>query len=789
MNASRFKKIFQVLLVLLSLTQLNSQNINLTTPTCNSTTITYSLYANVTNYLQHNNNLDKRIFINRPADLKDKKVGVLPGFPINTADYGEVITYPTTEDLINALRNHTVDGIIADQSTNNYILLHNYDMYKIPEKTGTVQYGPIFQQGNTLQPIFGNFTSNVNIKNIFETWDGINYDAQKIDMNLNGDKGTLKAIAYLGNRPFAYKDDDGKPVGSCIDIIYSFAKYAGYKVDFQEASSYNAQIDAIKQKNADISCAYITDSLKNDVSTSIRAEDIETYPIIRLSNSQTSNENENKEYYETYKDLDGKKLGVLTGSVFEDITKTNFSKSEYQNYNDSFQLYKAMFTGEIEGFLTDLPSAEDFQRRFPEKVSYFGENFYRNLYGFAIKKNNTKLKNDLNSYLSTKNLTEEYPKWNVRDTSNLTVDKSLNRSAPTIRVAMFPDTKPICFEQNNEITGYEILLLYEFARQKNYNIEFITLENSADRIDYILDDKADISGGALTITEEREKVVDFSFPTLTAGTSLVVPREKRKLPGKVQTLDENYKPIENNTIYFPVQIGDRDTVSACVFPESYQYNGYALINCTISNLNGSDPTKNGLKLGISNDILGLSNVEYNPTNLLNGNTLLPGRNIINESNKTEYICYVAPPPTTIPTTIPITVTTTTVSIKNNSYLYYKSSKKGLSTGAIIGIIIPCVVALLGASIGAFLCRRGSVPPAYATRMDASNYKLNVVPQYPMQQFQVHQVPVQQVVPIQQVVPVQQVIPVQHIVPAQELVPGAQVPQVVTDPNAVIMNNP
>ena len=786
MTAFRFKMLFEITLVFLSFSQLNSQNLSLVTPICNNNgTITYSMYANVTDYLLNNNNIDKRNYYNRPTDLQTRTIGILPGFPI-TGTYGNIITFPSTEDMIEALRNHTIDGIVVDKSVNDYIILHNYDTYKIPEKTGQAQYGVIFQKDSDLVEKYNDFASKNNIQSIMETWNGINYDGQTIDKNLNGNNGTLKAISYLGNRPYAYKDANGNPTGSCLDIIYSFAKSAGYKVDFKEASSYDAQINGIKDKNYDISCAYINDSLKNDVSPGNNIPSQDTFPIVRLSNSAASNEND-KELYETYKDLDGKKLGVLTDSVFEDINKRNFSKSEYSNYNDSFLLYKALFTGEIEGFLTDVPSAEDFQRRFPEKVSYFGENFYTNYYGFGFQKNNSALVNEFNNFLKTQNLTELYPKWNVRDTSNLTVDKTLpSNPKKTIRVAMFPDTKPICFEQNNDVIGYEVYLIYEFARARNYSIDFITLENSGDRVNYLLENKADIGAGALTITEERREVIDYSYPTLTAGTALVVSRENRKLPGKIQSLDENYQPIENNTIYFPVKVGNTNTVSSCVFPESYPYGGLALINCTISNLNGTDPTRNGLVIGTSNDTLGLNNVEYSPTNLLNGNTLL-GRNIITESNKTDYICYVASPstqPVTISSTVATTVSTTTSSaIKNSTYNYYKTSKKGLSTGAIIGIIIPCVVALLAATIGAFLCRRGkAVPgPAYAQRLDTSNYKLNVAPQYPMQEIQVHQVPVTQVVPVEHIVPVQ------HTVQVQQVVPGQQA--IIAEQPAVIVNNP
>ena len=96
-----------------------------------------------------------------------------------------------------------------------------------------------------------------------EKWTGINYDAQKIDKNFNGNNGILKAIAYLGERPLAYKDENGEPTGFCLDLIYSFAKSEGFKVEFIEAKTYDEQIDAIKQGKANMSCAYITDSLKD----------------------------------------------------------------------------------------------------------------------------------------------------------------------------------------------------------------------------------------------------------------------------------------------------------------------------------------------------------------------------------------------------------------------------------------------------------------------------------------------------------------------------------------------
>lgn len=105
--------------------------------------------------------------------------------------------------------------------------------------------------------------------------------------------------------------------------------------------------------------------------------------------------------------------------------------------------------------------------RFPKEIFLeivlFSRNFYNKFYAFSFKKSNTKIINDFNSYLSSKNIVKEISEWNIKGNSNLTLNKSLNRIAPTIKVGISSDTKSIYFEQNNDIIGYEIFLLYEFA--------------------------------------------------------------------------------------------------------------------------------------------------------------------------------------------------------------------------------------------------------------------------------------------------------------------------------------
>ena len=112
------------------------------------------------------------------------------------------------------------------------------------------------------------------------------------------------------------------------------------------------------------------------------------------------------------------------------------------------------------------------------------------------------------------------------------------------------------------------------------------------------------------------------------------------------------------------------------FPE--KLNDTIIINCTISNI-----TKNYTRFeyGNSTDKIKFMYYSFNATTFLKANKLLNNDSIINESNKSEIICQ---------------------SIRQNddennsriNYIRINKSSERLSTGAIIAIVIPCILVLV-----------------------------------------------------------------------------------------------
>ena len=246
--------------------------------------------------------------------------------------------------------------------------------------------------------------------------------------------------------------------------------------------------------------------------------------------------------------------------------------------------------------------------------------------------------------------------------------------------------------------GAEIELLYKFAKEKNYNIKLTPLNEIDERISYIEDGKADITGGYLTITDERKKKVDFSDSYFTAKTVMVVRKDSKKDEIAMTVLDDKYNPKANNAADILVKFPKRETYSSCVFPK--KYSDIITIDCTISDLKDIDPYNEGFEYVNSSDKINITYSKLDVGNFINANKKISGHKIINESDKSSKVCN-----GTKPSPSPD---------DGNGTIYYPRKKKssGLSTGGIIGIMIPCGLALLGAAGFALMGSRPAPLPQY-----------------------------------------------------------------------------
>lgn len=94
-------------------------------------------------------------------------------------------------------------------------------------------------------------------------------------------------------------------------------------------------------------------------------------------------------------------------------------------------------------------------------------------------------------------------------------------TAPTtFRVAIKP-AKPFAFEEGGQWKGYSVEVWNAVAAKNNWRFEWVPTETVPQALTAVQEGKVDVAVGALSVTEEREKVLDFSHPFFESGLQIV----------------------------------------------------------------------------------------------------------------------------------------------------------------------------------------------------------------------------------------------------------------------------
>ena len=621
-----------------------TQNIeNLIKPRCDGRTIEYSIFANFEEYLENEKNIDGNKIFESLETLKSKKLGTIRGTYYNKTIYNTVIEYDTYEQLLKDLRTVKIDGIIQPDRYAEDIKFFSDDLSLFPESIQINKIGFGIKKNNiTLQNQINEFIKNNSYlhKDKISVWSQLNFGEKYIDTKLTGENGSLNVVARFKNYPYAYKEND-KLMGSEIEFLYLFAKEYGYKLNLKEVDTYEDQVDSLINNSADIAAGYfiIKDDKVNEINYSDFLYESKVYIIVRYSNLPESMEFENP--HDSIKQFNGDNMGLLDGSFYTPITKDFFPDSKITTFASYSEIYYHLLMKDIEGFIIDDIIAKYYQIAFNNKLSYYtlGTGIDDVGFGFQKNANGEALLKEFNEFLSTINLDGIFKKWYVFDTSKLTIDKELNKNDKLLYVAFNLELKPLCFIEGDEIKGFEIEIIYRFAKAKKYNIQ-ITSINVAERLTYIENGIANISGGVFTITEERKTKINFCNPLYHSEMALSVRIDNKKDEMRLKVLDDNYNEKINNTADIQVKFSNSIKNASCIFPDKYAES--FLINCTISNLENIDVSKKGFEYMNTSDKINILSKNLELNNFFQANKKIIGHNnIIIESNKDKIYCIVA----------------------------------------------------------------------------------------------------------------------------------------------------
>ena len=226
-------------------------------------------------------------------------------------------------------------------------------------------------------------------------------------------------------------------------------------------------------------------------------------------------------------DYNGKRIGVLTGSVQATYTQEFFPNSELYYFSTPGDLTAALLYGTIDAFAEGREALDPLIEEHPE-ISCLDTPLESQPFGFAFQKNSwgDTLRDQMDAFLKEikkdGTLDALNQKWVIGTPEDENLDfGQLDRSGRMLVAVTGCDTPPFNYLCNGSPTGMEVELILMFCLEYGYDLKVETLDFGG-ILPGLVSGKYDIGFDNMTITEERSQSVYFSEPYYTSDVVLAV---------------------------------------------------------------------------------------------------------------------------------------------------------------------------------------------------------------------------------------------------------------------------
>ncbi|NRA43036.1 MAG: transporter substrate-binding domain-containing protein [Pseudomonadales bacterium] len=354
-------------------------------------------------------------------------------------------------------------------------------------------------------------------------------------------KAPLKVLTWSGYE--TYLPRNGSPLDIELEYVQMFADAAGYELEEVVIEDFDALIPALLAGKGDLIAANmtITEARKALVNFTVPFE--ETVEFLAQSAAAKP--------INYGSQLDGKRLGVLAGTAYEETAKglqqaypgleiiSIAATTSHETIYD--QLVKGDFDAVIEDKNTlnaSLQYRDDIQRTLQASGK-------RKL-AWAVAPERETLLKQLNQFLRRERLT-------IHDVKNYQHLWQRIQQEKTVRIAMRNNFASY-YIWRGELLGFNYELAKKFAKDHKLRLEIIVAKSSDDLFQLVLNGDADIALDYLTPSKAREDLgIAFSEPYHYAQ-ELIISRKPDSVIDSVDDLQGRSIALRMNSAYWQTAI-------------------------------------------------------------------------------------------------------------------------------------------------------------------------------------------------------------------------------------------
>jgi|WetSurMetagenome_2_1015567.scaffolds.fasta_scaffold00013_121 polar amino acid transport system substrate-binding protein len=443
-------------------------------------------------------------------------------FPKSRIEY-----YASLSDGYMAVKYGKIDAFSFDRHTLRYVTLQNPDLALMDEKIADefIVVGSAIGREALISKVnafIAQYRADGTYQDMYNRWLlGKNMKMPELPEPKNPAM-TLKIGTEGLDEPMNYYAD-GKLTGFDIEFVKRLALFLNAKVTFH-SMDFPALIASAESGKIDLLVANLNavPERKQHMLFSDTYVDSEISLLVRKDRlPKKKDEGRITELSQ----LKGKKVGILTGSVYDAMLKKQIPSAVPEYFNNVTDQTAALKAGKITAFLVDEPMARDIANN-TSGVTWLKKMLSSDGYAFAFSKKQVELQKQVNIALDElkKNgaLKKLDTKWFGKDESaKVLQDIKIEGRNGVIRLATSSHSAPFVYVKDGKILGYDIEIAQMIAAKLDRKLEVMDMDFAA-IIPALMSDKADMAGACITVTEERAESVLFSVPDYSGGVVVMV---------------------------------------------------------------------------------------------------------------------------------------------------------------------------------------------------------------------------------------------------------------------------
>ena len=338
----------------------------------------------------------------------------------------------------------------------------------------------------------------------------------------------LLVVGTTGNvPPYSYYSGT-QLTGYDIELAYRFAAWLGMDIAF-EVMDFGAVVPAAQSGKVD--CVMSNLQISPERQESFQYSDIlyeeRQGVLVRDGGDSAAAGLPGGDVYTALAQLDGKPIGVQTGSNFAEMVAERLPEATVEYYNGKADLVAALTGHKIEAFVVDEPVAQLVVRE-DSRVTYLPE--YLDSYSFALvfakDQAGQALRDQFDAFLDQLpdgTLDALAAKWFGEDEAAKTMPDiaALPAENGVLRLATESGYAPFEYVRDGQVVGYDMELAALFCQAAGYGLEIVDM-NFDGILPAIQTGKCDFAAAGISVTPERAESVLFSQPNFSGGTVAMV---------------------------------------------------------------------------------------------------------------------------------------------------------------------------------------------------------------------------------------------------------------------------